>query len=387
MNGGMKRCFHILHQLAKYFEVTAIMHQDKESFIEASAKYPEISNIEVHSTKEQTKTRAVLDVLPARFENAMRYRWIKKKLWSTTDGNFLRYHPLLEQLLSKNTYDAVILENLSTVNAVSVIRKYDREVKIVYDAHNIDSQLAAGTENHEEIFKLETNLYKHVNAVFVCSEHDRNVLEQMNRNRLKAITIPNGIEVTKELYDEGVKNLNPQHIIFCGALSTKPNREGLHWFYDMVWPRVRAAFPGLKLLVVGSGNIPETFQPLLKDSSLIFTGAVGDVKPFYNQATIAIVPLLNGSGTRLKVLEAMNLGVPVVSTTKGAEGIEYTNNKEIVIADSETDFAKSVIELLDNKNTRLEMQMRARKLVEQKYDWDVIGEKLSNLAQLTKTSD
>ena len=131
-------------------------------------------------------------------------------------------------------------------------------------------------------------------------------------------------------------------------------------------------------MVVGSGNIPESLHPLLNDASIHFTGAVEEVRPWYNKAAVAIVPLLSGSGTRLKILEAMGLGLPVISTSKGAEGIAYSNGQDIIIADTETDYAAALINLLDSKQTRINIQQNARKLAQAIYDWDVVGISLAS---------
>ena len=117
-------------------------------------------------------------------------------------------------------------------------------------------------------------------------------------------------------------------------------------------------------------------KELYADPNLFFTGRVVDVKPFYNQASLSIVPLKTGSGTRLKILESMSYGVPVVSTSQGAEGIEYTDSFDIIIGDEEKAFAESVIKLIKNKERRLSIQKNARKLVRSKYDWNIIGTEL-----------
>jgi glycosyltransferase involved in cell wall biosynthesis len=137
-------------------------------------------------------------------------------------------------------------------------------------------------------------------------------------------------------------------------------------------------FPELKLLIVGSGQLPEGFEPLMIDPSLVFTGSVADVKPFYEKAAVAIVPLLNGSGTRLKILEAMSFGLPVVSTAKGAEGIDYSEGMDILLANDEIEFANKLTSLLENKEKRILMSKAGRELVEKKYDWNLIGKLMCN---------
>jgi polysaccharide biosynthesis protein PslH len=384
MNGGMQRCFHIIHQLAKHFNLTAIIHQDKESFLNAEQEFPAIRNIRIFSTKDEPKPKDLFRLLPIRFENALRYRWIKKSWHSTADGNFLKYYPILKRLLKTNSYDTVLLENLSTLNTVSVIRKYGNNAKIIYDAHNVDSNLGKMAverfgmkkENLAEIQEAESTLHTTVDGIFTCSHQDQDDFKKMNDNKLLVSVIPNGVNVGA-MFDDGVKQDVPEYILFCGSLWSLPNSEGLFWFYKNCWNEVRKNLPDLKLLVVGSGKAPGYLNIMFQDESVEMIGTVDDVKPWYNKVAISIVPLLTGSGTRLKILEAMSLGVPVVSTALGAEGIEHTDGKDIVIMNGARDFSKKVVDLLMKKTKRIELKENARKLVEEKYDWNVIGEKIN----------
>lgn len=380
----MQRCFHIVNQLAKHFKLTVIINQKKNEFLLASNEYPALKNANVYSTHEAPKPKDIFKILPEKWQNAFRYRWYKKNLMVSADGNFLKYYPVLLQLLQHQKYDAIILENIATLNAVNLVRKYDKMVKIIYDAHNVESNLAADLltnkgATEERYFSLrnaERFLYKKVDAAFACSKKDKSDFEILNNGKLPMAVVANGVNIVTSLADEAVGNDHPYCILFCAFLSTPANTEGLSWFYHSVWPEINRKFPGLKLLVAGSGKLPVSMQHLMHDTSLIFTGAVDDIKEYYNRAAVSIVPLKTGSGTRLKILEAMSYGVPVVSTSKGAEGIEYTNGSDIIIADTEQSFANSIIHLLRDKAKRFYIQQHARDLVQNKYDWNIIGQNL-----------
>ena len=379
--GGSQRYFHVIHQLSRFFKVSLIAFQVKDTFCESATEYPSIGSINYFSTRDYQKPADVLSILPGKLEKALRYRWIKRNPFATADGNFLHYYFLLEKVLQENAFDVVILENLSSLNAIPIIRKFNPLAKIIYNAHNVDTHLASvgvkawGTKSEylSQIEKTERNFAKILDAVITCSKEDRQALMDMSDGKLLAGVVPNGVVIPEKLFNEGVQKETHHYILFCGALWTEPNSEGLNWFVERIWPMVQQAFPELKLLVVGSGELSSRFQHLKTNESLIFTGKVADVKPWYNKSALAIVPLLNGSGTRLKVLEAMGLGVPMVSTSKGAEGILYSSSKEIMIADDPTTFAGAVINLLNNKSQRMEMALEARQLAKDVYDWDIIG--------------
>lgn len=393
MNGGAQRFFNIIHQLAIHFDLTLITLQAKESFLRAAKEYPAIKDIKIYSTKDELPVKDIFNFLPSKFENALRYRWIRKQIRDSADSLFLQYYPTLRKLLKANKYEVVILEGLINLNAVSTVRKYAPSIRIVYDAHNVDSNLAKNAverfgmkaRDFYGIQKAESSLHKTVDAIFTCSKKDHDDFIRMNNNQLTAAVIPNGVNIGN-LFDEGVRQDKPGYILFCGSLWSPPNSEGLSWFYQNVWPSVTKVFPDLKLLVVGSGKVPDSLNRLINDPSVQFTGTIDDVRPSYNKAAIAIVPLLTGSGTRLKILEAMGLGVPVVSTTIGAEGIDYTVEKDILIADTEAAFADQIIVLLNCKTQRLNVQQNARKLVEEKYDWNIIGDSLAKFINKNKKS-
>jgi glycosyltransferase involved in cell wall biosynthesis len=136
--------------------------------------------------------------------------------------------------------------------------------------------------------------------------------------------------------------------------------------------------PSLRLLIVGIGELPAKFAGIMNTRNIELIGEVNDLKPWYQKSAVSVVPLLTGSGTRLKVLEAMGMGVPVISTKKGAEGIDYSEGKNIVIADEENTFAKQIITLLQDKNKKMEIAEQAKALVKQKYDWNIIGNNMAN---------
>lgn len=381
MNGGMQRCFHVIHQLSKYIELTVIMNQEKDKFLSCVSLYPSINNINIYSTNDFIRERDVFDYLPKKLQLAIRYRWIKKKIKGSADGEFFKYYSILERLIKNNKYDSIILENLSTINAIGFIRRFDKNVKIIYDAHNVDSNLALeefnkgriSKKNFMAIKKQESFLYKNVNSLFVCSNTDKIIFNLLNENKLVIKVVPNGVVIHPILTEKNNKPEKAKYILFCGSLNYEPNTEGLIWFYKNCWPTIRYSSATLKLLVVGSGSIPLELMELKNDNSIIFTGTVHSVSPYYNKATLAIAPLLSGSGTRLKILEAMSFGLPVISTSKGAEGINYTNEKDIIIADSIMNFTKNIIDILDSDEKQNYVKNNARKLIEEYYDWDIIG--------------
>jgi polysaccharide biosynthesis protein PslH len=375
MNGGMLRCFHILHQLSKYYKVTAIIHQDKAGFLKATDEYPSLANCTILSTKDSPEPKDLFALFPGRMKDALRYRYWKRTLKGPADSNFLLYYPTLRRVLKQQAFDYVILENLSTLNAAPVVRQFNPSAFLVYDAHNVDTLLVrqlADKSNTAHIEKAETSLGQLVDAVLACSEGDLREFRRMNKQELKGAVIPNGIEITPATANQPTVMQEGQ-LLFCGSLDYAPNREGLLWFCERIFPLLLEKEPGIKLMVVGKGEPGELLRNRLNHSSVVYYGAVESVAPYYEKAAVAVVPLRSGSGTRLKVLEAMAKRVAIVSTSKGAEGIEYTDGKNICIADDERSFAENTLNLLHNRTLSLSLANEGFALVKQLYDWEVVG--------------
>lgn len=384
MNGGMLRCFHILCQLSRFFRVTAILHQDRSEFLAAAELFPELRDCEIISTKDFPEPNDVFSLLPGSIKNGLRFRYWRKTWKGPTDSSFLLYYPMLVKELKYKRYDYVILENLSTLNAVPIIRRLSSSSLIIYDAHNVDSRLTVASSNGSadhgsaHIEEVEASLHRQVDGLIACSDIDLETFRKMNVGSLKGAVVPNGIEIRPVL--PGISNNNGyKQLIFCGSLDYEPNREGLLWFCGKVLPILIEKVSSARLIVIGKGEPGSELSKVLQTSAISYYGRVESVDHYYRHALVAIVPLFTGSGTRLKVLEAMSRQVPVVSTTKGAEGIDYTAGKDILIADDTDAFAEKIIELMQNKARAEALATNGFLLVKQRYDWNVIG---SNMAEV-----
>ena len=379
-NGGMLRCWNMAQQLGKYFETDVITVQN--DFQQKAAKDGYISNkirFLVPNTKS-TRNSFIQNML-----KAIQFRVFYKTL-SSADGNFLKIIPLLKAVKS-NDYDIIVFEHLETLVTWKKLKQYFPRARFVFDAHNVDHLLLSKKETAErldKIKKLEKSLFTMFDHILVCSTVDAAIFSALNENKIPVTVVPNGIDISRNRYQAPDRSKLPQ-LIFCGSLDYDPNIEGLTWFLESVWPLIVRNHRGLKLIVVGKGLPPAVLAKLLEnDSSIDFVGEVEDVIPYYRKASVAIVPLLHGSGTRLKILEAMSLGVPVISTSHGAGGIDYTIGKNILIADTGNEFYEGVGKLLNHPPEVSELSREGRKLAEERYSWDVIGRQMSHELSLAK---
>jgi glycosyltransferase involved in cell wall biosynthesis len=164
-------------------------------------------------------------------------------------------------------------------------------------------------------------------------------------------------------------------LLFAGVMDYPPNADAAVFFCRSIMPLVRPLIPDAKLLIVGHSP-PSQVRRLAGEPGVTVAGYVEDLIPWYSQAAVTVVPLRAGGGTRLKILESMALGRPVVSTTIGCEGLEVEHNRHILIADTPERFAGCVTRLLLDPALRDRIAAEARRLVEERYNWPAIGKRL-----------
>jgi glycosyltransferase involved in cell wall biosynthesis len=166
-------------------------------------------------------------------------------------------------------------------------------------------------------------------------------------------------------------------MVFLGTLKYFPNREGLVWFLEKVFPEIRKKVKDATLIVIGEKDSRITKKYV--DDHIIYRGILDNLESELSKGRIFIAPIRIGTGTRLKIVTAMAFGMPIVSASVGIEGINVGENEGAIITDTENDFAKAAISLLENKERRFKMGENARRFVEREYSWDVIFKDLSLL--------
>lgn len=294
-----------------------------------------------------------------------------------------KFEALIIETLKANKYNIVQLEGLYLTPYITTIKKHSK-AKIILRAHNVEHELwyklAQNTNkffkrilykrNAKELEKAQINALSNLDAIVSISTTDQQYfLEKQNTTPI--YNLPFGIDINNyKTQDQSSK----KNIAFIGSLDWLPNLEGLQWFISKVFPLVIKEFPEVEFYVAGR-NLKDA-QQFEQNKSIHIVGEVEDAKAFISSHSIFVVPLLSGSGMRIKIIEAMALKRAVVSTNLGASGISYTNNKDIVIADSAIDFANSIINLLKSEPSTSKMGENAYKLVVSQYNNDILGHQL-----------
>lgn len=215
-----------------------------------------------------------------------------------------------------------------------------------------------------------------VNAV--VSEEEGKVLS-LACPGLRTRIVPNGVDTE---YFTPRPDPGGTTMLFCGSMYMHPNQEAIRYFIRRIWPRVVAQIPDVRLYVVGS-NPPRWIKDLEKADPRIFViGFVEDVRPYFKKAALCICPIVSGGGTRLKILDSLAMGVPVVATSFAASGLELEHDKHLLLADTEEQFANCIFQLLANPSLRKQLAIAGAKRVEQAYSWALVGQALLDIYDL-----
>ncbi len=177
--------------------------------------------------------------------------------------------------------------------------------------------------------------------------------------------VPNAVDTT--FFRSSGLSPDPDEVVFTGLMSYRPNVDAVTYFVRSVFPHVRRVRPNVRLTVVGADPPPEVIR--LSSPYITITGAVEDVRPFFERASVAVVPIRMGSGTRLKIGEALAMSKPIVSTTLGAEGIDLQDGQHILLADDAVSFAAQVVRALEDPRLAASLASEGRAFAEEHLSW------------------
>lgn len=226
----------------------------------------------------------------------------------------------------------------------------------------------------KKILDYEIDVLKKFNAYITTSEKEKESISGYY-DKANICVIDNGVD-TKYFYERERTDFNP-NIVFTAWFKYYPNAEAAIHFVKKIFPLIKNEIPDFKFYIVGK-EPPPSVKNLERTEGVVVTGYVDDVREYLANADAAVVPLQIGGGTRLKILEAMSMKVPVISTELGAEGLVVEDGKDIFIARDNIDFAKKIITIIKDKSVAVRLAENGRKLVEKKYNWEIIGNKLNN---------
>ena len=291
--------------------------------------------------------------------------------------------------LSSGKYDVVIVESQVTVNYLWDFLHLPNKPIMILSELNIESLIQEQTLRHARgvIQKLRKWIYYHsfvrfekqtcqlFDKIIVVSEKDyldiQTLFPSLKAERL--ILAPNGVDI--QWNDIGNIPKEENTLIYNGALTYSANYDAICYFLNEIFPLIIKQIPDVKLKITGKTDGID-INSLPHHQNVLFTGYVPDIRPVVKSSMVCVVPIQVGGGTRLKILEAMALGTPVVSTSKGAEGLHLEHGKDLLIADSPEDFANAVILVMRDRKLQNQLMENAIQTVTSLYSWNGIAEQL-----------
>ncbi len=372
-DGGRIRVYNLVKQIAEKNDVSLLALETQPTDVESIEHLQELG-INVHLVANTTSLpRVSLSTLLSAF--------FQRQPITVARYNVGAYRQKFKELLSTETYDLVHYEMFHTGQLYT-----ETDLPSVLSLQNVDSaiweRLQDETTNLFYKFaywtqKLAFQRYERVfspkfDAVTCTSEIDAAVFQKYCKDGAVQV-VPNGVDVTHFSPDFEVEA--SAHLIYIGSMDWYPNEDAVAFFAEEVLPLIQKSMSDVRFSIVG-GKPSARVQKLAEREGVVVTGRVPEIKPYFAEATVFVVPLRIGSGTRLKILEALAMGKAVVSTTVGAEGLALQDGEDIFIADEPKAFADAVIRLLIDISLRQKIGLRGRVRVEQDYDWRNIAKKL-----------
>ena len=371
--GPARRHYHLLEQLARFYEVHVLSLGDRADAVAIERHFgPRIMGL----------------TIAERCGGWSRTRLLKLSRTLAGRCDFLPVHePELrracERLTAAGDFDAIILSSV-------LLRGLPLPAgsRIVGDTHNVEFDVLRRTAARADGWLMrqyarrqwpatrleERRCGQDVDVVLATSSRDRRVFEEELGLRHVGV-IPNGVDVAE--FSPGGMPAPCPTILFPGLMSYYPNQQGIRWFINEVLPLVLRRVPDARLVVAGAA--PPRWLQLLAGDRIEVTGYVRDIRPCIERAWVVVAPLMIGGGTRVKILEAQAMTRPVVSTSLGAEGLELEDGTSALIADDAPTFAARVVRLLTDPEYASVVALNGRAHVARHFDWNRIGEDVSRL--------
>jgi polysaccharide biosynthesis protein PslH len=381
--GCFQRSYNLIKEAARDNNVylVALRHKDKST-------HPESEMIK--AKEELGKFCKEVHIIDIKSFTRGYYYWLALKSIFTSDPltvNLFKseeMHNLIKYLSNRIKFDIAHYDTISLVEYIDDTGNIPKYLT----HHGVESFMIRRRVNNEssylkklylivEAYKLrryeKINCFK-FNLNIMVSEDDKNMLKEISpTSRIEVVE--NGVDVDFFLPKNNHENTN--RLIFAGRLDQYSNMDAVLHFCMNIWPLIKKRIPEIRFSIIGNNPPQKLFEIAKNDDKIEILGYVDDVRPFFEKATISVCPIRDGGGTRIKILDAMAMGMPIVSTTIGCEGIDVIHGENILIANTTKEFIDNVEILTCDRILREKISKYARRTVEAKYSWSIIGNKLN----------
>lgn len=388
--GVLQRGYHLLRQTAKYHDVHLLAFNQKDLIAPLFDSVEQgVAEAEQHLA-EFCKSIQFVD-LPCD-DSPWSKRWLAIKSlftaapytmnWLLSDD----YTEQVKQLVNQHQFDFVHFDTIS----LAPFKPYCDGIPCSLDHHNIESHMLirrASKENnllkklyfHQEGRRLETYEKQHCPKFdfnFTCSDVDTQRLLELSPES-KVHTVPNGVDTQFFIPDDGTQKRD--RLIFIGTLSWYPNIEAVKFIAEHIWPLVKEKFPNVVVDIIGANPPEELVKLSQQDERFNVHGFVDDIRSFLYQAKCYVCPIKDGGGTKLKIVDALSIGMAIVADEIACEGINVTPERDVLFAETGEQYLAQITRILEQDELREKLQHNARELALNEYSYDAIGKQLADL--------
>jgi glycosyltransferase involved in cell wall biosynthesis len=381
--GGKIRTYQMLKELKKNHHITYLTLDDGTAESGALAKASEYAHETItvsHPTAAKFSAKFYFELannLVSKLPYALQ-KYVSAEMRETT-----------EKLAVRENFDVVICDFLTpavnlpaNLNAATLLFQHNVEAMIWrrhFEVAESAPKKAFMKMQWRRMFEYEKESCQHFDWVAAVSKEDADTMRR-EYNIENVSDIPTGVD-TEFFAPGGDVQKDQFNIVFTGSMDWLPNEDAIQWFTEEILPLIRRQIPQVSLTVVGRNPFPSLVELSKKDRSIVVTSRVPDVRPFMEKASVYIVPIRIGGGTRLKIYEAMAMGLPMVSTTVGAEGLPVVDSEEILLRDTPQEFAEAVLKLLQDRNLAKKIGERAAQTVREKFGWRKVADNFAELCE------
>jgi sugar transferase (PEP-CTERM/EpsH1 system associated) len=382
--GGRLRTWHLMRHLARRHDITYLSFAEHGQERDAAGMREVAKRIVTVPRSDPAKRSLLFYMDAARYlANPVPYAVAKYRSAA--------YKVQLQSLLRENAFDLLVCDFL--VPAVNLPKTLPCPAVIF--THNVESEIwrrHADTKatvaarwlyrmQHKRMLRFEEDALARFDGIVAVSDADRDTFK-----RLFPALAPKPFWVVRtgvdtQYFAPSAAEPREPHLVFTGSMDWLPNEDAMTHFCHDVLPLIREQEPRVRLSIVGRAPTPAV-RALASDAVEV-TGTVDDVRPYMEKASVYVVPLRIGGGTRLKIFEAMAMGKAVVSTTVGAEGLPVTDGRDAILADGPRAFADAVVSLVRDAGRRTALERAARSLVVEQYDWSAVAGELEDALKVS----
>jgi sugar transferase (PEP-CTERM/EpsH1 system associated) len=374
--GGKLRTWHLMRHLARRHGVTYL------SFEDSSQTDADREGMRQVCERLITIPRDDAPKGTWRFRAGAARYLVDRAPYAVAKYRSTEYRHALGELLGRERFDAIVCDFLPP--AVNLPERLP--CPSILFTHNVEAEIwrrhaetasnpatrALLTAQWRRMLRFERDAIRRFDLVLAVSDADGRTFDRLYPGALgtPVHVVQTGVET--DYFVPSADAPAPAHLVFTGSMDWLPNEDGMIYFCREILPRIRQSEPDATLAIVGRSPTPAVTK-LAELTGVEVTGRVDDVRPHIARASVYVVPLRIGGGTRLKIFEAMSMAKAVVSTTVGAEGLPVTRGHDIVIADEPARFAQSVVHLIRGEAARRAIETAARQLVVGRYDWSAVA--------------